>query len=268
MTEAAPVLLNEDAGIARITLNRPRAGNSLSMEMVEALRALFTALAPRQDIRVIVISGAGGRIFCAGHDLNEFNAQEDMDFLQRDFVGIAALMQEIMAQPQIVIAKVEGVATAAGCELVAACDLALASSVARFAVPGVNIGFWCHTPQVALSRTIGRKQAMMMLATGKLFSADHALYIGLINEVHAPDALDAATDALARHIAQKASSVLRRGKASFNRQATLPLGDAYAHAREQALANIVAPDAREGIAAFLEKRDPHWQCAAGESEQD
>ena len=256
--DAPPILSDEDGPVARIVLNRPRAGNSLSMELVAALRAELALLEGRTEIKVIVLSGAGGRIFSAGHDLNEFNHQEDMDFLQRDFAGITALMQQIMAQPQVVIAKVEGVATAAGCELVAACDLALASSVARFAVPGVNIGFWCHTPQVALARTIGRKQAMMMLATGKLFPASHALAIGLINEIHEPDALDEATEALAGQIAGKAGSVLRRGKASFNRQAALPLADAYAFARQQALENIVDPDAREGIAAFIEKREPDW----------
>jgi len=259
MTEAdAPILVSEDQATARIALNRPRAGNSLSMELVEALRSALAALAGRRDIKVIVLSGVGGRIFSAGHDLNEFNGQPDLDFLQRDFAGITALMQEVMAQPQIVIAKVEGVATAAGCELVAACDLALASSAARFAVPGVNIGFWCHTPQVALARTVGRKQALMMLATGKLFPAAHALAIGLVNEVHEPEALDGAVDALAALIASKAGSVLRRGKASFNRQAALPLAEAYGFVRSQALENIVDPDAREGIAAFLEKREPRW----------
>lgn len=259
MTEAPPpILVSETGAVAAIGFNRAAAGNSLSMALVEALRAELDRLAQRKEIKVIVLSGAGGRIFSAGHDLNEFNGQEDMDFLARDFAGITALMQQVMAQPQIVIAKVEGVATAAGCELVAACDLALASSTARFAVPGVNIGFWCHTPQVALSRTVGRKQAMMLLATGRLFPAAHALSIGLINEVHEPEALDGATDLLAAEIAGKAGSVLRRGKASFNRQAALPLADAYALAQQQALENIVDPDAREGIAAFLEKRDPRW----------
>lgn len=255
-----PIVVSEGAGVARIALNRPRAGNSLSMDLVEALRAALAVLAERRRIKVIVISGMGGRIFSAGHDLNEFNGQEDLDFLRRDFAGITALMQAVIAQPQIVIAKVEGVATAAGCELVAACDLALASSTARFAVPGVNIGFWCHTPQVALSRAVGRKQAMMMLATGKLFPASHALQIGLVNEVHEPNALDAAVDALAVTIASKAASVLRRGKASFNRQAALPLAEAYDFARTQALDNIIDDDAREGIAAFLGKREPHWQA--------
>lgn len=255
---AAPILQSEEGAVARIVLNRPAAGNSLSMELVSALSAAFTSLAARGEIKVIVLSGAGGRIFSAGHDLNEFNGQEDMDFLRRDFAGITALMQQVMTQPQIVIAKVEGVATAAGCELVAACDLALASSTARFAVPGVNIGFWCHTPQVALARTIGRKAAMMMLATGKLFPAAHALSIGLINEVHEGEDLDQAVDALAALIASKAGSVLRRGKASFAQAAALPLAEAYAFARQQALENITHPDAREGIAAFLEKRPAKW----------
>lgn len=254
----AMILIAEDSGIARITLNRPRAGNSLSMDLVAALQAGLERLAARPDIKVIIVSGAGGRIFSAGHDLNEFNGQEDMDFLARDFAGITRLMQQIVNQPQIMIAKVEGVATAAGCELVASCDLALASTAARFAVPGVNIGFWCHTPQVALARTIGRKQAMMMLATGKLFDAQHALAIGLVNALAEPEALDAAIDDLAGTIASKAGSVLRRGKRSFTAQADLPLAQAYAFARQQALENIAEPDAQEGIAAFLEKRPPLW----------
>lgn len=258
MAEAPPLLCHIDGAVARLTLNRPQAGNSLSMDLVAALRERLDELAAHPQVKVIVLAGAGGRIFSAGHDLNEFNGQDDTEFLQRDFAGIAALMQQVMAQPQIVIAKVEGVATAAGCELVAACDLALASSVARFAVPGVNIGFWCHTPQVPLSRTVSRKAAMMMLATGKLFPASHALSIGLINAIHEPDELDAAVDALAGEIASKAGSVLRRGKASFNHQAALPLAEAYGFVREEALANIVDPDAREGIAAFLEKRAPEW----------
>lgn len=229
------------------------------MNMVVALRTCLAELAGREDIKVIVISGAGGRIFSAGHDLNEFNRQDDIALLEADFAGLAALMQEIMAQPQIVIAKVEGVATAAGCELVAACDLALASTAARFAVPGVNIGFWCHTPQVALSRTVGPKQAMMMLATGRLFPAQHALAIGLVNSLHEPEDLDRAVTEIAGTIADKASSVLRRGKASFRRQLAVPLEQAYAFAQSEALVNITHPDAREGIAAFLEKRTPCWR---------
>lgn len=258
MTDDPPILVTEDGAVAQIVLNRPRQGNSLSADLVRALSAALAAFEPRRDIKVIVLSGAGGRIFSAGHDLNEFAGQEDKDFLAADFAGIATLMQRIMAQPQIVIAKVEGVATAAGCELVAACDLALASDVARFGVPGVNIGFWCHTPQVPLSRSVGPKQAMMMLATGKLFPASHALAIGLINEIHPAADLDGSVDALCATIAAKATSVIRRGKASFRTQLALPVADAYDYVRGEAFDHVQRPDAQEGIAAFLEKRAPHW----------
>lgn len=252
------VLLAEADGVASLVLNRPRQGNSLSAELVDGLRKALDTLAPREDVKVIVISGAGGRIFSAGHDLTEFTGDPGEDALRADFAGLAALMQQIMAQPQIVIAKVEGVATAAGCELVAACDLALASDAARFAAPGVNIGFWCHTPQVLLERSVGRKHAMMMLATGSLFPAEHALRIGLVNSLHPLEELDAAVDALARTIASKPASVLRAGKRSFERQSALPVAEAYAFVQGEALANILHPDAAEGIAAFLEKRPPRW----------
>jgi enoyl-CoA hydratase/carnithine racemase len=255
---APPVLLAEDGAVAALTLNRPLQGNSLSAELVAALRAALDGLSAREDVKVIVISGAGGRIFSAGHDLTEFVGPPEAEVLREDFAGLVGLMQAIMAQPQIVIAKVEGVATAAGCELVAACDLALASDAARFAAPGVNIGFWCHTPQVLLERAVGRKHAMMMLATGSLFPADHALRIGLVNAVHPVAELDAAVDALARTIAAKPASVLRAGKASFHRQSRMPLDDAYAFVQGEALRNIVQPDAVEGISAFLEKRPPNW----------
>lgn len=255
---APPVVVADDGGVASLVLNRPRQGNSLSAQLVAAMRATLAALAMREDVKVIVISGAGGRIFSAGHDLTEFASDPGEDALREDFAGLVGLMQQIMAQPQIVIAKVEGVATAAGCELVAACDLALASDTARFAAPGVNIGFWCHTPQVLLERSIGRKHAMMMLATGALFPAEHALRIGLVNAVHPVGELDAATEELARTIAAKPASVLRAGKASFRRQSRMPLDEAYDFVQGEALRNIVHPDAVEGIAAFLEKRPPNW----------
>lgn len=260
MTEAAsqPVVLTIDGAVATLNLNRPRQGNSLSMELVACLQGHLEDLSPNPAIKVIVITGSGGRIFSAGHDLNEFVGEPEPDFLERDFAGIARLMQQVMAQPQIVIAKVEGVATAAGCELVAACDLALASSVARFGVPGVNIGFWCHTPQVPLSRQIGRKQAMLMLATGQLYPAEHALRIGLINSLHDHDKLDEAVEELARTIVAIPSSVLRLGKASFVRQSSMPITEAYEFAKREALSNITLPDAKEGIEAFLQKRAPDW----------
>lgn len=257
--DTPPVLLTIDGSIALLSLNRARGGNSLSMDTVKALRGALSDLAQRTTVKVIILSGEGGRIFSAGHDLNEFHGQQEMDFLSADFAGITALMQQIMAQPQIVIAKVQGVATAAGCELVAACDLALAADTARFGVPGVNIGFWCHTPQVPLSRTVGKKAAMMMLSTGQLFPASYALQIGLINAVHPSEGLDKAVEDLAQTIASKSASVLRRGKQSFYAQADLRVAAAYDVARAAALDNIVDPNAREGIAAFIEKRDPRWQ---------
>jgi enoyl-CoA hydratase/carnithine racemase len=255
MTDTQPIRTDIEGPIARLTLNRPAAGNSLSVEMIAEFHEVLRALAKRADIKVIILSGAGGRIFCAGHDLSELAHGEEA----HDFAPLAALMQQIMAQPQIMIAKVEGVATAAGCELVAACDLALASTVARFAVPGVNIGFWCHSPQIMLSRAVGRKQAMMMLATGKLFPAQHALAIGLINEVHEPEALDAAVDALAAAIAAKPAAILTLGKQTFRHQLTLPVAEAYAFAGKSATDNLHHPDAKEGIAAFLQKRPPDWK---------
>jgi enoyl-CoA hydratase/carnithine racemase len=254
MTDTRLMLVNIEGPIARLTLNRPAAGNSLSVEMIAEFHQALLALSKRADIKVIILSGAGGRIFCAGHDLSEFAHGEAV----HDFAPLAALMQQIMAQPQIIIAKVEGVATAAGCELVAACDLALASTVARFAVPGVNIGFWCHSPQIMLSRAVGRKQAMMMLATGKLFPAQHALAIGLINEVHEPEALDAAVDALAAAIAAKPAAILTLGKQTFRHQLTLPVDEAYSFAGKSATDNLSHPDAKEGIAAFIQKRPPNW----------
>tara|TARA_R110000868_G_scaffold63877_16_gene192339 strand:+ start:3836 stop:4615 length:780 start_codon:yes stop_codon:yes gene_type:complete len=253
------VLTSVSGAIARLTLNRPEVGNSLSEELVKALRTELDSLQKRAEIKVIILAGAGRRIFCAGHDLNEFAGQEDQEILRRDFAGLTGLMQQIMAQRQIVIAQIEGVATAAGCELVAACDLALASITARFAVPGVNIGFWCHTPQVQLARTIGRKQAMMMLATGRMFPAAHALAIGLINEVHEPEELEESVTALALEIASKSASVLKLGKETFVAQAGKSVEDAYAMARSNALTNLQHDDAKEGIAAFLEKRQPRWQ---------
>ena len=256
--EQSILLVRIEGAVAWLTLNRPQAGNSLTMELVARLRAELADISKRPAIKVIVLAGAGGRVFCAGHDLNEFAGQADQDFLARDFEGLAALMQQVMMQPQIVLAKVEGVATAAGCELVAACDLALASSVARFGAPGVNIGFWCHTPQIQLSRSVGHKEAMMLLATGHLFAAAHALRIGLVNAVYEPDALDAAVNALVSEIAAKPGRILALGKAAFRKQAAMDVEEAYSFAQGSALANLDLPDAQEGITAFLEKRAPSW----------
>lgn len=262
MSEAAigtlPIRCSCVDGVARIMLNRPAAGNSLSFELMQALRHALSDLREDKSVKVIILEGSGGRIFCAGHDLRELAGEADTDALAADFAMLGGLMQDILSQPQIVIAKVEGVATAAGCELVAACDMALASNEARFAVPGVNIGFWCYSPQIQLSRAVGRKQAMMMLATGKLFSAEHARTIGLINDIYEPQELEGAVQALATIIATKSREILARGKASFLRQQGASVPTAYQIAAEDAIANLGMADAREGIAAFLEKRAPVW----------
>lgn len=254
-----PLKVIEDGARVDLVLNRPEAGNSLSAALIAALTQAFDRLARSATVKVIVLSGAGERIFCAGHDLREFTVQQDQAFFEDDFAAVTGLMQAIIHQPQIVIAKVAGVATAAGLELMLACDLAFASTTARFGVPGVNIGFWCHTPQVLLSRAVGRKQAFDMLITGRLYSAEHALRIGLVNAVFASDELDRAVDRYAADISARASSVLRRGKLSFNRQVDRPLAAAYDAARTEALGNIRDPDATEGIAAFVQKRDPRWR---------
>jgi enoyl-CoA hydratase/carnithine racemase len=258
MSEPSLVLVSIEGAIARFTLNRPAAANTLSIELVSVLRSKLAAMEQRNDVKVIILSGAGGRIFCAGHDLNEFTGAPSSEFLRRDFEGLASLMQAIIAQPQIMIAKVEGVATAAGCELVAACDLAFASTEARFAVPGVNIGFWCHTPQIMLSRTVGRKAAMQMLSTGALFPAQYALSIGLVNEVCAAQDLDAVVDAQAELIASKSRAILTWGKRAFLKQSDKAISEAYDLAVQDAVDNIGHSNAQEGIAAFIEKRPPDW----------
>lgn len=258
MADAPPVLCDRQGAVARISLNRPQAGNSLSLGLMQALRSALSELRGDGRIKVIVIEGAGGRIFCAGHDLRELHGEESAEALAHDFETLGALMQDIMAQPQIVIAKIEGVATAAGCELAAACDLALASTRARFAVPGVNIGFWCYSPQIQLSRAVGRKDAMMMLATGKLFPADHARAIGLINDICEPEELEGAVQALAQIIATKSRDILARGKAAFQRQINVGVPEAYQLAKADAISNLAHEDAEEGIRAFLEKRAPCW----------
>jgi enoyl-CoA hydratase/carnithine racemase len=258
------ILLREDAGsTAILTLNRPAARNSLSEGLLEALGDAFTAIAHQRSVRVVVLA-ANGPSFCAGHDLKELNARRsDPDRGRAYFKHIMALcsgvMQQIVTLPQPVIAAVGATATAAGCQLVASCDLAVASSSAKFATPGVNIGLFCSTPMVALSRNVSRKAAMEMLLTGELISAEHALRIGLVNrEVAAgherPEALK-----LAEKIAAKSALTVKIGKEAFYRQAEMPLAEAYKYSSEVMVENMMARDAEEGISAFIEKRDPKWQ---------
>ncbi len=256
--DAGPMLLRDDAdGVATLTLNRPAARNALSSALMAQLHEQLEELAEDRSVKVVIIAGNGPAL-CAGHDLKELRANPGREFYQRLFRQCSRLMLAIVNLPKPVIAKVHGIATAAGCQLVASCDLAVASDQARFATPGVNIGLFCSTPMVALSRAVGRKAAMEMLLTGDMVSASEARRLGLINRVVAADALDGETDGLARQIADKSPLVLAIGKEAFYRQAEMELKDAYDHASEVMTRNMLARDAEEGIDAFLGKRPPEW----------
>ena len=254
----APLLLRGDHdGIATLTLNRPQARNALSIGLMEALDAELVSIAADPATRVVVIAAAGPA-FCAGHDMREMRATPTREAYQAVFALCCRLMQRIVALPKPVIARVHGAASAAGCQLVATCDLAIAAESARFATPGVNIGLFCSTPMVALSRAVGRKAAMEMLLTGDLIDAHRAREIGLVNRV-VPDAeIDTAVTGLARQIAGKSPLTLAIGKAAFYRQTELDLAGAYALTAEVMVQNMLAHDAAEGIDAFLEKRPAVW----------
>jgi enoyl-CoA hydratase/carnithine racemase len=257
MTNAPPLLRDDRDGIATLTLNRPTARNALTLALMTALEAEFAAIATDPAVHVVVIAGAGPA-FCAGHDMREMRATPTREAYANVFAQSCRLMQNIVGLPKPVIARVQGAASAAGCQLVATCDLAIAGEAARFVTPGVDIGLFCSTPMVALSRTVGRKAAMEMLLTGEPIDAHRALEIGLVNRV-VPDAeLDAAAAALARRIAGKSPLTLAIGKQAFYRQADLDLAAAYALTAEVMTANMLAHDAEEGIDAFLEKRSPVW----------
>ena len=261
---AAPVLLRErDGAIAFLVLNRPQARNSLSETLLNELSSAFTEIAADKAVRAVLLA-ANGQGFCAGHDLKELNLRRsDPDGGRNYFKHImstcSAMMQQIVNLPQPVIAAVQGIASAAGCQLVASCDLAIASSAAKFATPGVDIGLFCSTPMVALSRNVSRKQAMEMLLTGNMVAAEHAAQIGLINRVVAPGEERKVALALAQEIAAKSSYVLKIGKQAFYQQAELNLAEAYNYASEVMTENMMARDAEEGICAFIEKRDPSWE---------
>ncbi len=261
---AAPILLREDqGGIAILTLNRPQARNSLSEAMLKALGEALSAIAGERRVRAVVLA-ANGPAFCAGHDLKELSARRsDADrgrvYFKRIMHLCSTVMQQIVALPQPVIASVHATATAAGCQLVASCDLAVASESAKFATPGVDIGLFCSTPMVALSRNVSRKHAMEMLLTGELISAADAARIGLVNRVVAPGRERAEALALAQKIAGKSTLTVKIGKEAFYRQAEMPLSEAYAYASEVMVQNMLARDAEEGIGAFIEKREPKWE---------
>ncbi|HZL60138.1 MAG TPA: enoyl-CoA hydratase, partial [Stellaceae bacterium] len=245
-------------GIATLTLNRPAARNALSIGLMDALQRALDAIAADATVKVVVIAGNGPG-FCAGHDLREMRANPGRQHYERVFQQCSRLMMSIVRLPQPVIARVHGIATAAGCQLVASCDLAIASDAARFATPGVNIGLFCSTPMVALSRAVPRKPAMEMLLTGDMIAADEARQWGLVNRVVPDDALDDEVEGLARKIAAKSPLVLKIGKEAFYRQAELGLEEAYAYASAVMTTNMLARDAAEGIDAFLQKRPPQWE---------
>jgi enoyl-CoA hydratase/carnithine racemase len=254
----APVLLEEnDRGVLRLTLNRPDARNALSAALMSALLEALVRAAKDPQTRVVVIAGAGPA-FCAGHDLREMRADQRRETYERLFAQCSELMLAIVRLSKPVIAEVHGVATAAGCQLVATCDLAVAAEDARFATPGVNIGLFCSTPMVALTRAVGRKAAMEMLLTGEFVDAATARAIGLVNRVVPREELREVVDCLAREIAGKSALVVKTGKEAFYRQAELDLAAAYRYAAEVMTTNMLARDAGEGIDAFLTKREPVW----------
>src|SRR3954470_10878220 len=259
-----PILLRENAGpIAVLTLNRPAARNSLSEAMIAELHAALSELRDDARVRAVVIA-ANGTAFSAGHDMKELTARRtDPDRGRAYFAHMmsicSAMMQAIVQLPKPVVAAVQGVATAAGCQLVASCDLAVASEAASFATPGVDIGLFCSTPMVALSRNVPRKQAMEMLLTGEAISAARAREIGLINHVVAAGKERDAAIALAEKVALKSAYTVKLGKEAFYRQAEMTLAEAYSYAAEVMTENMMARDAEEGIGAFIEKRSPTWR---------
>ena len=256
-----PVLLEaRDQGVLRLTLNRPAARNALSVRLMAGLADALERAARDPACRVVVIAGAGPA-FCAGHDLRELRSDNSREAYERVFAQCSALMLQIVQLPKPVIAEVHGIATAAGCQLVATCDLAVAAADARFATPGVNIGLFCSTPMVALTRAVGRKAAMEMLLTGDFVDAAAARAMGLVNRVVPPEGLGAATLDLARRIAAKSAFTVAIGKAAFYAQAELGLADAYRYAAEVMTRNMLARDAAEGIDAFIAKRKPVWKDA-------
>jgi enoyl-CoA hydratase/carnithine racemase len=275
MSSASPVLtapdatvvgstvLRENSGdIAVLILNRPRARNTLSEAMLQALRRALADIAEEKAVRAVVLA-AKGSVFSAGHDLKELTAhRSDADggrgYTQHIMQICSAMMLSILRLPQPVIAAVEGTATAAGCQLVATCDLAVTSSAAKFSTPGVHIGLFCSTPMVALSRNVGRKHAMEMLITGDTISADDAYRIGLVNRLVEPGMARQHALRLAQKISAKSPAVIKLGKEAFYRQIEMGIADAYAYASEVMVQNMMARDAAEGISAFLEKRPPNW----------
>lgn len=259
MSDQEAVLLYEkNDGIATLTLNRPRQRNALSLQLMSEIVERLGEIGEDDEVRVVVVRGNGPG-FCAGHDLKEMRADPREEAHQNTFAKCVEMMTGIVRLPQPVIARVHGIATAAGCQLVATCDLAVASQDARLATPGVNIGLFCSTPMVALSRNVGRKRAMEMLLTGDMIDATTAQQFGLVNHVVPADELDEAVHALAGKISSKSPLTLRIGKEAFYRQLETGLEDAYEYTGAVMVRNMLTDDAAEGIDAFIEKRQPVWK---------
>lgn len=254
-----PILMREDKdGVATLTLNRPAQFNSLSEEMLAELQTAFDAIAADKSVRAVVIAGAG-KAFCAGHDLKQMRANHSKAYMQKLFKQCGKVMTTLVEMPQPVIARIHGIATAAGCQMVAMCDLAVAAEGAKFAVSGINVGLFCSTPSVALGRAMGRKQAMEMLLTGDFIDAAEAQRRGLINRVVPLDQLDAEVKKLTDSICAKSAVAVGMGKQMFYKQLEMGLDGAYQLASETMACNMMADDAAEGIDAFMQKRKPEWK---------
>ncbi len=261
--EASVLVARPEAGIAVVTLNRPAARNSLSLEVLKTLTARFQELGSDDDVKAIILA-ANGPAFCAGHDLKEMTAARSgadggKAFFSETMTACSELMQTMVACPKPIIAAVHAMATAAGCQLVATCDLAVAAEGARFCTPGVNIGLFCSTPMVALSRNVPRKRAMEMLLLGEIIGAKEAADYGLVNRVVAEDQVMGSALEFGRRIAEKSSATVAIGKEAFYRQIEQPLGEAYDYAAAVMVENMLFKDAEEGIGAFIEKRKPEWK---------
>ncbi len=259
-TTTEPLVLRHDRadGLTTLTLNRPGQFNSLSQDMLTALQQELDAIAASDNVRVVVLAGAG-KAFCAGHDLKEMRANHSQEFMQALFRQCGQLMLSLTRMPQPVIARVHGIATAAGCQLVSMCDLAVAADVSRFAVSGINVGLFCSTPAVGLARNLGRKAALEMLLTGDFIDALEAKSRGLVNRVVPADALDSEIEQLAQSILAKSAVAVRMGKGMFYRQLEMGLVEAYDYAGEVMACNMMSADAGEGIDAFMQKRQPEYR---------
>lgn len=249
---------NDSSGVVTLILNRPKQFNALSVELLSAIQTELDSIAQDSNIQIVIIA-ANGKAFCAGHNLKEMRENTDEAFHRALFQQCSRMMLTINDMPQVVIAKVQGIATAAGCQLVAACDLAVASDNAKFATSGINVGLFCSTPAVAISRNLSRKQAFEMLITGEFIDAHTALQYGLINRVVPVDQLDQALQSLINAITTKSSVAVRTGKNMFYKQLDMPLADAYEYASEVMTCNMMAEDVSEGIDAFIEKRHAVWK---------